>query len=291
MRGYSSRRALVWRRGELLVSGLVGVLLGRAWSAAAQRPAKLAVAQRVSELEQPSQDTNRVIAGASHELRTPLNAIIGFADLMHDEQLGPISSEHRECLEDIRGSARQLLDLINDLLALTRMESGQAGLDPQATDPVQVASESVDLLRSLAAERDVGLRLEADTVGTAWLDCERLGYVLRTYLAHAIKSSPRGEEVLLVVRRLGDELVIEVSDAGPRIDPGEQHRAFEQPTRRRDRSSTIGLAVTKRIVAAQLGTVGARSVSGQGNTFTVRLPVPSWGTVPAGAPANQAAAA
>ena len=98
--------------------------------------ANVELAARSAEAEQANNAKSQFLATMSHELRTPLNAIIGFADLMHDGRLGPVSEQHRESLDDIRGSARHLLDLINEVLDLARIESGRIMLDIQPIDAV-----------------------------------------------------------------------------------------------------------------------------------------------------------
>ena len=101
--------------------------------------ANVELAARSAEAEQANNAKSQFLATMSHELRTPLNAIIGFADLMHDGRLGPVSEQHRESLDDIRGSARHLLDLINEVLDLARIESGRILLDIQSIDPVEAS--------------------------------------------------------------------------------------------------------------------------------------------------------
>ena len=238
--------------------------------------ANVELAARSAEAEQANNAKSQFLATMSHELRTPLNAIIGFADLMHDGRLGPVSEQHRESLGDIRGSARHLLDLINEVLDLARIESGRIMLDIQAIDPVQVVSTAVDSLRSLAAERNLAVTLEAQSLGGVLLDPARLRQVVLNYLSNAIKFTPEGGLVQVRVLREADELVLEVIDTGGGIAPEDQERVFgefEQLHGAAYGGTGLGLAVTKRIIEAQGGIVGVRSTPGYGCTFFARLPV------------------
>jgi signal transduction histidine kinase len=235
-----------------------------------------ALAQRNAEVEQATEAKSRFLANMSHELRTPLNGIIGFAELMHDGRIGPVSDEHRECLDDIRGSARHLLHLINEVLDLARIESGRILLDRQPITPSNVASDCVDSLRPIAAEGEVSVTLASEPIGIVMLDGGRLRQVLINYLSNAIKFTAPHGHVEVLLRREHDELVVEVSDTGPGIDLADQERVFgefEQLTGRGHGGTGLGLAVTKRIVEAQHGTVGVRSTPGHGSTFYARLPI------------------
>jgi signal transduction histidine kinase len=246
--------------------------------------ANVELAARSAEAEQANNAKSQFLATMSHELRTPLNAIIGFADLMHDGRLGPVSDQHRESLDDIRGSARHLLDLINEVLDLARIESGRIMLDIQSIDPVDVVSTAVDSLRSLAAERNLAVTLEAQSFDNVLLDPARLRQVVLNYLSNAIKFTPEGGLVQVRVLREADELVLEVIDTGGGIAHEDQERVFgefEQLHGAEYGGTGLGLAVTKRIIEAQGGTVGVRSTPGQGSTFYARIPVI---TVPEPAP-------
>jgi signal transduction histidine kinase len=238
--------------------------------------ANVELERRNAEVEEADRAKSRFLANMSHELRTPLNAIIGFADLMYDGRVGPLSEDHRGYLADIRGSAHHLLHLINEVLDLARIESGRMKLDIKDIEPEQIAAQCVDAVRPLAAENEITVALEALPVGIVLLDPARLRQVLLNYLSNAIKFTPSGGEVKARLRREGTELVIEVADTGPGIAREDQQRVFEefeQLSQRRQGGTGLGLAVTKRIVEAQGGSVGLRSVVGEGSTFIARLPV------------------
>ncbi|MGZ4254981.1 MAG: sensor histidine kinase [Solirubrobacteraceae bacterium] len=272
--------------GAFGVAALVCVflLLRLSSRSSALAKANVELAARSAEAEQANNAKSQFLATMSHELRTPLNAIIGFADLMHDGRLGPVSEQHRESLDDIRGSARHLLDLINEVLDLARIESGRIMLDIQSIDPVDVVSAAIDSLRALAAERNLAVTMEAQSIDNVLLDPARLRQVVLNYLSNAIKFTPEGGLVQVRVLRPNDELVLEVIDTGGGIAPEDQERVFgefEQLHGAAYGGTGLGLAVTKRIIEAQGGTVGVHSTPGHGSTFFARIPV---ATVPRPAP-------
>src|SRR6266576_6378161 len=122
--------------------------------------------EELQQQNQSAQQANRLksefLANMSHELRTPLNGIIGFAEIMHDEKVGPVSADHKEYLQDILTSARHLLQLINDVLDLSKVEAGKFEFVPQRTDPEIVVGEVRDIVRTLAAKKRIKLRAEID---------------------------------------------------------------------------------------------------------------------------------
>ena len=242
---------------------------------------------RRNELEAQNkrmQEANRLksefVANMSHELRTPLNSIIGFAELMHHGKVGPVSPEHREYLGDILTSARHLLQLINDVLDLAKVESGKIELRPEPLDLAKVVGEVKDILRGLAAEKRMRVDLDIDpAVGVVVLDPAKLKQVLYNYLSNAIKFTPdNGRVVVRITPEAPDALRIEVEDNGIGVGAEDLHRLFiefqqlDAGVAKRYAGTGLGLALTKRIVEAQGGSVGVRSTPGQGSTFFAVLP-------------------
>jgi CheY-like chemotaxis protein len=230
------------------------------------------------------QDATRLksefLANMSHELRTPLNAIIGFAELMHDGKVGPVSAEHRECLSDILGSSRHLLQLINDVLDLSKVEAGKMEFRPEPVDVARVGGEVRDVLRSLTAKKRIELRLEVDpALGPVVVDPGKLKQVLYNYLSNALKFTRDGGRVTLRAGPDGpDRFRVEVEDTGIGIRREDLHRLFAEfqqldgSTGKAYPGTGLGLALTKRMVEAQGGQVGVDSVPGEGSRFYVTLP-------------------
>lgn len=216
------------------------------------------------------------LANMSHELRTPLNAIIGFSELLHDGEIAPDSPHHREFLGDILKSGHHLLQLINDVLDLSKVEAGKMDFRPEPTKMDRLVGEVCAVLRSVAAERRVTLRYQVDPlVSDVTLDPARLKQVLYNYASNAIKFTQPGGTVTIRARPEGlSSLCVEVVDDGIGIaskDIGRLFTEFQQLDPKRP-GTGLGLALTKRMVEAQGGHVGVESGLGKGSRFFAVLP-------------------
>jgi len=239
------------------------------------------------ELEEQNrrmQEANRlkseVVANMSHELRTPLNSIIGFSEIMHSGKVGAISADHKEYLGDILTSSRHLLQLINDVLDLAKVESGKIEFRPEPIDLDKLVSEVKDILRGLAAEKHTKVESEVDpALEDVVLDPAKLKQVLYNYLSNAIKFTPDHGRVLVRVTAIdGGFFRIDVIDTGIGVRSEDLHRLFvefqqlDAGTSKKYPGTGLGLALTKRIVEAQGGRVDVQSKPGAGSTFTAILP-------------------
>jgi PAS domain S-box-containing protein len=252
-----------------------------------RKSAELEEATRRTELEEQNkriQEANRLksefVANMSHELRTPLNSVIGFAELIASGRVGPISAPHKEYLGDILTSSRHLLQLINDVLDLAKIESGKIEIRPEPMEPGKLVVEVRDILRGLAGERriKVDVRIDDSVTGVS-LDPAKFKQVLYNYLSNAIKFTPEGGRVVVSVTAQGtDQLRIDVEDTGIGVREDDLHRLFiefqqlDAGTAKKYAGTGLGLAVTKRIVEAQGGTVAVKSAVGRGSTFSAVLP-------------------
>src|SRR5579862_6710141 len=142
-------------------------------------------------MQEASRLKGEFLANMSHELRTPLNAIIGFAELMYREKVGPVSAEHKEYLGDILTSSKHLLQLINDVLDLAKVESGKMEFRVEPVDMAKLAGEVRDILRGLAASTRLRVEVVVDaTLGRVMVDPARVKQILYNYLSNAIKFTP-----------------------------------------------------------------------------------------------------
>jgi protein-histidine pros-kinase len=231
-------------------------------------------------IQEASRMKSEFLANMSHELRTPLNSIIGFSEMMHDGNLGPIAEDHKEYLGDILTSARNLLHLINDVLDLSKVESGAMEFHPEPVDVVAVLAEVRDMLRPLAARKQIPIETHVDPlVATLVIDAGKLKQVLSNYLSNALKFTPDGGRVTINVRAEGThEFRLEVVDTGVGIreeDLGRLFVEFQQldtGVSKKYQGTGLGLALTKRIVDAQGGRVGVTSQEGEGSVFYAILP-------------------
>ena len=223
---------------------------------------------------------NEFLANMSHELRTPLNAIIGFAELMHRGRVGPVSAKHAEYLGDILTSSKHLLQLINDVLDLAKVESGRMEFRPEPVDLAKLVNEVRDMLRGLAASQSLRVETEVDPdVSAVVVDPARVRQILYNYLSNAIKFTPAGGRVWVRITPEGPDMFrIDVEDTGVGIPAGDLGKLFvefqqlDAGTAKEHQGTGLGLAVTRRLVEAQAGRVAVQSMPGKGSTFSAILP-------------------
>ncbi|HKI86823.1 MAG TPA: response regulator [Thermoanaerobaculia bacterium] len=264
------------------------------------RPARLVLAEDVTEkrrleeaqrrsreLEEQSlraREASRLksefLANMSHELRTPLNSIIGFAELMHSGKLGAVADDHQEYLGDILTSARHLLQLINDILDLSKIEAGKSTFRPELIDLAATVGEARDIVRGLSAGKRIRIETEIDpAIGAVVTDPAKLKQVLYNFLSNAIKFTPEGGTVTVRVNSAGEDgFRVEVEDTGIGIraaDLPKLFTEFEQLEAGADKhyaGTGLGLALTRKIVEAQGGRVGVESQYREGSVFFAVLP-------------------
>jgi len=225
----------------------------------------------------------RFLAAMSHELRTPLNGIIGLSELIFDGVAGPVSAEQQEYLADVLASSKHLLQLVNEVLDLAKVEAGKIDFVRQLVKIEPLLREVCDVLRILADEKSVSIGLDTGDVDTVITDPARLRQVAYNYLSNAIKFAPVGGAVHVRASWEGDSAFrIEVEDNGPGIQEADLPRLFtdfQQLGQKQAGVGTgLGLALTKRIVEGQGGTVGVRSNPGRGSVFFAVLPTEVAGT-------------
>jgi PAS domain S-box-containing protein len=231
-------------------------------------------------MQEASRLKSEFLANMSHELRTPLNAIIGFAELMHNGKVGPMSPDHHEYMGDILTSSRHLLQLINDVLDLAKVESGKMDFRPEPVDVAKLVGEVRDILRGLAVSKRLRVDTHVDAdVAKVIVDPARVKQVLYNYLSNAIKFTPEDGSVHIRVQPEGTALFrVDVEDTGVGVAPEQMGMLFvefqqlDASTAKKYQGTGLGLALTKRLVEAHGGRVSVRSTLGQGSTFSATLP-------------------
>ncbi len=239
-------------------------------------------------IQQATRLKSEFLANMSHELRTPLNGIIGFSEILHDERVGPVSSEHKEYLQDILTSARHLLQLINDVLDLAKIEAGKLEFLPEQIETDILVGEVRNIVRTLAAKKRIEFKTEVDpALATLDADPRSLKQILYNYVSNALKFTPENGKVVVRVKPDGaDHFRIEVEDTGIGIRNDELDRLFvefqqlDASTSKQYAGTGLGLALTKKLVEAQGGRVGVRSAPGAGSTFHAILPRVALRTAP-----------
>jgi signal transduction histidine kinase len=237
--------------------------------------------EALKSLREGSAHKSRFLAHMSHELRTPLNSIIGFTEVICDRRAGPLTELQDEFLGDSLRSARHLLALINDILDLEKIAAGHLVLSPEPFDLHLLIEETVHELSILAAvEKKVRLLSELDElVRRVVLDRQKTKQILINLLTNAIKFTPDGGQVTVSARAAGTgRCVLEIEDTGVGISEDGQTRLFrefeqlELAPSKRLQGTGLGLALTKKLVEAQGGTIAVSSQAGVGSTFCVMLP-------------------
>jgi signal transduction histidine kinase len=224
-------------------------------------------------------DRSAFLAALSHELRTPLNAILGFADVLLSEVDGPLSEDARENLEIVRTSGRHLASLIDDILDLSALESGQLRLARSYVNVHAIAESVVRETQVTAQAKGLAVRLEGKACA-AFADPLRVRQMLGNVLGNAVKFTQSGSVVVTVSQPNPHKTAIAVTDTGPGIAPHEQAAIFEEyrqagEERVRRAGTGLGLAITRRLVDMHHGEILLESTVGQGSIFTITLPTES----------------
>ncbi|HSV69128.1 MAG TPA: PAS domain-containing protein, partial [Methylibium sp.] len=229
-----------------------------------------------NEAENASRAKTEFLSRVSHELRTPLNAILGFAQLMALDQQQPLTGEQQKRLASVARGGRHLLELINDVLDLTRIESADFSLQLQPVDLGAALRSSAALVQPLAEAR--GIRLDLAPAGGHWArgDARAIEQVLMNLLSNAIKYGPGGQPVTVTIGRQGDEAMLEVHDRGAGLSAAAVARLFEPFERlgadkQRIEGSGLGLVIARELAQAMGGRVSVASAPGAGSTFGLHL--------------------
>jgi two-component system, NarL family, sensor histidine kinase BarA len=221
------------------------------------------------------------LANVSHELRTPLNSILGFADLLKDA-VGPApDAKSARYIGNILQSGRALLELINDLLDLAKIEAGRMEVRSEPLSLGDLFEGLESILKPLCEPRQIVIDTSVDSnVPILQTDPGKLQQVLYNFISNAIKFSPNGSAIDLTGAREGDEHVrISVTDRGPGIEADKQAIIFEKfrqvdaSVTRTHSGSGLGLAISKELTLMMGGTIGVRSAPGEGATFWIVLPL------------------
>jgi signal transduction histidine kinase len=220
------------------------------------------------------------LANVSHELRTPLNSILGFSEIMTKEMFGPIGSRaYRDYADDIHQSGALLLELITDILDMSKIEAGKYELREERVDPAQLAAAVLRIIRERAESAGLTVRLEVEEgLPPVWADQRALKQILLNLLSNAVKFTPQGEIKLRVERATDGTVRFSVCDTGIGIAPADIPRAMavfgqvDGALNRKYEGTGLGLPLSKALTEMHGGRLDLQSEPGIGTVVTVQLP-------------------
>lgn len=238
------------------------------------------------ELERHSQEVEAMavfqrdfVAAASHELRTPLTAVLGYLEEVFEDREG-LSDVHRGHLEVVQRNAKRLETLVDDLLVVNKIESGNLGLDLEPTEVEDLLRPVVEAFSHLCERKGIHFPATATApLGRVLVDVVRTEQILGNLVSNAVKFTPAGGRIDVGARAAGDTIEMTVTDTGIGIAPQDLPRLFERFFRSASTLKTpvpgtgLGLTIAKAMVEAQGGELSVASTVGEGSTFTVSLPI------------------
>jgi signal transduction histidine kinase len=234
---------------------------------------------RNEEVEHANRMKSEFLARMSHELRTPLNAIIGFSDLLAEESPGSLSDKQRRFVNHVSAGARHLLQLINDVLDVSKIEAGKTELNPADFVALDAVDEVLSVINPLAESKDIKID---NQVGSEWIlraDRIRMKQILYNLLTNAVKFTQEQGLVRIEASPEGDLLRLCVSDTGIGIPLDEQRLIFEEfhqaggTTRNPSQGTGLGLTITKRLVELHGGRIWVESEPAAGSRFSFTIPL------------------
>lgn len=263
-------------RRELELQHRAELLESEARSAAQLQELNVQLKARQNELEQAMGVRNRFYASMSHELRTPINAVIGYSTLMIDNIYGPLNDKQREGLQRTLRAARHLLELVNDVLDLSKIEAGKIELSLQSVSIPTLVDDLFVTVRPLADEHGTELAFEhTDEKLKIVTDPRRVRQILLNLLSNAIKFGNK-KPIRVTCEQTGDGGVeISVIDQGEGISEEDQSRIFEefvQVSATQQMGTGLGLPISRRLATLLDGTLEVKSTVGEGSVFTLTLP-------------------
>ncbi len=241
------------------------------------------LAESLHELETLSQEKSRFFAGISHEIRTPLNAIIGFAELLREDIYGELNEKQFRAVDDIYNSGAHLLDLVNDLLDLSKLDAGKLKLELSQVDIQALFQDSLNYVRNSAMQKNIALSITQATMSNSepqliQADKQKLRQIVLNLLSNAVKYTPEGGSIILGLQDTKDEHHIFVKDTGVGISQEDQSKLFQEFSQLDDESNHhykgtgLGLVLSQQLAGLHHGVISLESVEGKGSTFTFKLP-------------------
>jgi len=256
-----------------------------------RKDAERAINNLNAELRVANQHKSEFLATMSHELRTPLNAILGFSELLLDDSTGKYNAATRQkFLAQISTGGKHLLDLINDILDLSKVEAGQMFLELETVSIAETVGQVMNTIEPIAAKKGVRVEANVGAAGRLQADPHKMVQMLLNLVTNAVKFTPEGGSVTIAAQRQAETVEISVTDTGIGIAKSDLDRLFREfqqldsgPGRHQE-GTGLGLALTKRLAALHGGDVRVVSELGKGSVFTLELPLQQQSRIAAARP-------
>jgi signal transduction histidine kinase/CheY-like chemotaxis protein len=236
--------------------------------------------EKADHLRRADELKSRFLSNMSHEFRSPLNSILALSGLLLSRSDGPLGSEQEQQVGYVRKAAEDLLELVNDLLDIAKVEAGKLEAKPVEFRAANLFAALRGMLRPLLLNQSVDLTFEdVDDIPALYTDEGKLSQILRNFISNALKFTERGEVRVTAAMDGANHIVFSVSDTGMGIAPEDRERIFQDftqvdsPIQRRHKGTGLGLPLSKKLAILLGGEVSVASKLGAGSTFQVRIPL------------------
>jgi two-component system sensor histidine kinase/response regulator len=234
----------------------------------------------VDQLSKANAAKDRFLGMCAHDLRNPLSSIRGLAELMDENAIGILTPEQREIVQTIHGASQSMLQLVNELLDVSTIEAGHLKLEKEPTGIYEIVEPSVHLSNIEAAKKNTKIEIvRSDVDPVVDIDRNKMRQVVDNLINNAVKYSPRGSIITVLIHSSEAVAGFSVRDSGPGIPENERHKLFKDYGRLStlptdgEKSTGLGLAICRKIVEAHDGTIGVANITGRGAEFIVSLPI------------------
>lgn len=244
---------------------------------------QVAVAIKQAMLYAQVQEATRLksefLSGMSHELRTPLNAIIGFSEMLLGDDYGQLNEKHKKFINNIKISGEHLLRLVNDLLDLSKIESGNVEVNYETFSIYHAICETISVLNSIAEKKNIRINMKVDRDLLLTADLRMFKQIMYNLLSNAVKFTEDEGSVHVIALKEGDLLRIEVHDTGIGIPEKDRDKIFtsfrqlDSSLTRKQEGTGLGLTLTKKLIEIHKGCINFKSVEGRGTRFWFTLPL------------------
>ena len=262
------------RSQEILLS--IGGLIG---DAIVSHKREEQILENNKQLKELNELKNKFLGIASHDLRNPLYLIRSFSEILKDESIGSVNPKQKELLEKIFIASNFMRSLLENLLDISKIESGKIELNKKVQDLNQIVRQQVELSQLLADKKQINLDLQLEDLPPVSFDQDAITQVIGNFIGNAIKFSPSNTKISVITKNQEDGIKFSVCDEGPGISEEDQKLLFKEfqtlsakPTGG-EKSTGLGLAITQKLIHLHTGQVGVESQLGEGSTFFFTLPL------------------